>query len=108
MNAFRELIRLETDVDNYKMRVGCQADFNLMDAFNMLDKSSKGWVTAGEILEVLGEHGSYPHKDDVYLFLRRYDRDGDGRLLFTEFRGAFMPYDQNVAYQIERRPAYHT
>jgi len=93
VSAFRELIRMETDVDDYKMRIGSQPDFNLMDAFNMLDKTSKGWVTASEILEVLGEHGSYPHKDEVYLFVRRYDRDGDSRLLFLEFCDAFTPYD---------------
>ena len=108
VRAFRELIRLETEVDDYKMRIGSQPDFNLLDAFNMLDKTSKGWVTAGEILDVLGEHGSFPHRDEVYLFVRRYDRDGDGRLLYSEFRDAFTPYDQSVACQIERRPAYHT
>lgn len=37
------------------MRVASQPDFNLMDAFNMLDKTSKGWVTAQEIMDVLGE-----------------------------------------------------
>ena len=55
ISAFRELIRLETEVDSFKMRVASQPDFNLMDAFNMLDKTSKGWVTAQEIMDVLGE-----------------------------------------------------
>lgn len=100
MTGFRELIRLETDVDNYKMRICCQPDFNLLDAFNMLDKANKGWITANEILEVLGEHGSFPHKDEVYLFVRRFDRNGDNRLLYSEFCDAFIPYDQNVACQV--------
>lgn len=108
MSAFRELIRLETEVDGTKMRVACQPDFNLMDAFNMMDKTSKGWVTVNEIQEVLGEQGSYPHKDEVFLFGRRYDKNGDGRIVYSEFCDAFTPYDQNVASQIERRPAYHT
>lgn len=97
VTGFRELIRLEADVDNYRMSVAWQPDFNLLDAFNMLDKAGKGWITANEIMEVLGEHGSFPHKDEVYLFVRRFDRNGDNRLLYSEFCDAFTPYDQNVA-----------
>ena len=55
-----------------------------MDAYQMLDKFSKGWVTVPEIIESLGELGAYPHKDDVYLFIRRYDKDGDGRFSTKE------------------------
>lgn len=66
-------------------------DFNLMDAFQMFDKWSKGWVTAPELVDALNEFGSYPHKNDVFLFVRRYDRDGDGRLLYTDFCDAFRP-----------------
>lgn len=97
VTGFRELIRLEADVDNYRMGVAYQPDFNLLDAFNMFDKAGKGWITANEIMEILGEHGSFPHKDEVYLFVRRFDRNGDNRLLYSEFCDAFTPYDHNVA-----------
>lgn len=78
-----------------------------MDAYQMLDKFSKGWVTVPEIIESLGELGSYPHKDDVYLFIRRYDKDGDGRILYSDFCDAFTPSNENVAHEMQRRPAYH-
>ena len=73
----------------------------------MLDKYSKGWVTAPEIIESLGELGSFPHKDDVYLFVRRYDKDGDGRILYSDFCDAFTPSDEHLAQGLQRRPAYH-
>lgn len=85
------------ELDEGKSRLACQNDFNLMDAYQMIDKHSKGWVTAPELIESLNELGSYPHKDDVYLFVRRYDKDGDGRVLYSDFCDAFTPSDEEFA-----------
>lgn len=103
ISAFREYTRLELELDGAKARLACQTDFNLMDAYQMIDKYSKGWVTAPEIIESLGELGAYPHKDDVYLFVRRYDKDGDGRILYSDFCDAFTPSDEVTATDMARR-----
>jgi len=71
-----------------------------MDAYQMIDKNSKGWVTAPEILESLIELGSNPHKDDVYLLVRRYDKDSDGRILYSDFCDAFTPADETLANEM--------
>ena len=78
-----------------------------MDAYQMLDKFSKGWVTAPEIIEALEDLGSFPHRDDVYLFVRRYDKDADGRILYSDFCDAFTPSDDCLAQTMLRRPAHH-
>ena len=57
----------------------------------MVDKHSKGWVTGPEVHEALNELGAYPHKDEIYLVVRRYDKDSDGRLLYSDFCDAFTP-----------------
>ena len=107
IDAFREYVKLELELDEAKSRLASQPDFNLMDAYQMVDKFSKGWVTAPEIIEALADLGAYPHKDDVYLFVRRYDRDGDGRILYSDFCDALTPWDESVASAMARRPAYH-
>lgn len=65
----------------------------MMDAYQMLDRNNKGSVTAGEIIESMGVHGAYPHKDDVYLYIRRFDKSGDGKISFQEFSDSLMPSD---------------
>ena len=107
INAFREYIRLELEADEAKSRLSAQVDFNMMDAYQMLDKFSKGWITAPEVIESLAELGMHPHRDDVFLFVRRYDKDGDGRILYSDFCDAFTPSDQGLAESMQRRPAYH-
>lgn len=73
----------------------------------MVDTQGKGWVTGPELLSSLADYGIYPHKEDVYLFTRHYDRDSDGRLLFSDFCDAFCPLEPALALELNRRDAYH-
>ena len=91
MRAFKEQITLEKELEDARIRLAMQSDFNLMDAFQTLDRTAKGWVTAPELYDALSELGLYCHKDDVYLFIRRYDKDSDGRILYSDFCDAFTP-----------------
>mmetsp|Transcript_34776 Transcript_34776/g.25928 ORF Transcript_34776/g.25928 Transcript_34776/m.25928 type:complete len:151 (-) Transcript_34776:174-626(-) len=77
-----------------------------MDAFQMLDNPSKGWVSSPELVDSLSSLGLYAHKDDVYLFLRRYDKDSDGRLLYSDFCDAFSPKDSSMSSLLSSRRAY--
>jgi hypothetical protein len=43
----------------------------------------------------------------VYLFVRRYDRDADGRLAFSDFCDAFMPLEKELAIDLQRREGFH-
>ena len=103
--AFREQIRYERQIEDAKVRIVSQHDFNLMDAFQMLDRQGKGYVTGPELIDALYDFGLQPHKEDVYLFVRHYDRDYDGRLLFSDFADAFCPLDQTSASVLNSRDA---
>lgn len=74
-----------------------------MDAFSILDKSSKGWITCPEITDALNDLGLYLHKDDVFLFFRHWDKDSDGRLLYSDFCDAFTPHNKLLSDDLTRR-----
>lgn len=69
----------------------------------MLDRTVKGWITAPELVDVLVDLGTYAHRDNVYLFLRRYDKDSDGRLLYSDFCDAFTPKSSSHALTLNSR-----
>lgn len=73
----------------------------------MLDKTVKGWVTAPELVDALADLGTYAHRDNVYLFTRRYDKDSDGRLLYSDFCDAFTPKSSSHALTLNSRSAYY-
>lgn len=59
----------------------------------MLDIKKKGWLTAPDLHDILTDFQQFCHKDDINTFLRRFDIDADGRLLYSDFCDAFTPYD---------------
>lgn len=73
----------------------------------MLDHTAKGWVTSPELVDSLTHLGSYANRDDVYLFVRRYDKDSDGRLLYSDFCDAFTPKAGHHAATLSSRKAYY-
>ena len=106
VRLFREQIKLEQELEDAKVRLCAQNDFNLMDAFQAVDHQAKGWVTTPEICDYLGAMGSHAHKGDVYLFVRRWDKDSDGRLLYSDFCDAFTPKASHNASSLNQRKAY--
>ena len=73
----------------------------------MLDKSAKGWVTGSELAEAVSDLGTYVNREDVYLFVRRYDRDSDGRVLYSDFCDAFTPKSFSHSSTLNSRKAYY-
>jgi Ca2+-binding EF-hand superfamily protein len=59
------------------------------------------------MLAFMFEQGHYAHKDDVYSFARRFDRDNDSRLQFSDFAEAMTPKDSYYQHQLTlRKPKY--
>jgi len=48
------------------MKLAECSDFNLMDAFAMVDDKSLGWASAPQLYKMLITNGVFAHKDDVY------------------------------------------
>jgi hypothetical protein len=69
----------------------------------MIDNKSLGWVSAPQILMFLVEAQVYAHKDDVYNFTRRFDRDHDSRLLYSDFCEAVTPLDSYYTHALAQR-----
>lgn len=80
MFIFKEFISLEREVEFAKQDLALRSDFNLMDSFRLFDKKGKGQITVKEVEKVFNEFDLYPAKDDLYLLIKRLDKDGDGKL----------------------------
>jgi Ca2+-binding EF-hand superfamily protein len=86
-----EQLKLEKEIEDAKVSLSAQPDFNLLDAFQMLDITAKGWLTVPELYDALQELGHHTHKQLVFMFIRHFDRDSDGKLLYSDFCDAFTP-----------------
>ena len=98
--AFKDLINLDKDCEKIKAELAVQEDFNLIEAFGIVDHNGKGYVTPLELRDVLIEIGALNRLcpiESVHLFFDHFNKTGDGKLRYSEFSDAFMPYDEHYS-----------
>lgn len=108
VEIFRLQLDLERQLEKSKIDLTLRTDFNLIDAFRIFDCEGKGWISVGELKEGLREGvGVWPNGDDVELFRRRYDKDEDGNIRYSEFCDAFLPIDSFHASLLAKKAPLH-
>ena len=83
----------EKDLEIQKINLSLREDFNLIDAFGMLDHSGKGHLNPTELHIALRDLDIPVTQEDCYQLFLRFNRDMDGSLKYSEFTDAFMPID---------------
>jgi hypothetical protein len=59
VRAFKEQIALENELEDAKNRLALQPDFNLPDAFDLLDRYNLGSLSANDLSDSLAANGAY-------------------------------------------------
>ena len=103
VRAMREQISHERELDTVKIALIQKSDFNLFDAFRIFDIDSRGYITMSDLRSGLNEIGIFPSTEELDLFFKRYDKNQDGRIRFSEFCDSFSPSDNYYATLLNRR-----
>lgn len=84
-------IELDNRLDKAKVELSKQDDFNLIEAFSLFDREDKGFISSTDLLVGLTNLNLSASTEDLYNFLKRYDRLETGRLKYSDFCDAFIP-----------------
>jgi Ca2+-binding EF-hand superfamily protein len=87
------MIHLEKDLERLKVELTLREDFNLIDAFGLLDVQGKGYISPVELRESLHEMTLKANIDEIHLVFERFNTLQDGILKYSEFSEALMPQD---------------
>eukprot|EP00826_Nyctotherus_ovalis_P063104 TRINITY_DN9219_c0_g8_i1.p1 TRINITY_DN9219_c0_g8~~TRINITY_DN9219_c0_g8_i1.p1 ORF type:complete len:530 (+),score=90.34 TRINITY_DN9219_c0_g8_i1:236-1591(+) len=98
--AIKALILIERELEQHKVNLALQSDFNLIDGFRLFDRSGKCYVTLEEFQRALNKLGLKSSGEKLYL---RYSRNQDDKLDYTDFCNMILPKDTNYAYTIHKR-----
>lgn len=105
--VLRKQVAMDREVEKLKQDlVSSCLDFNLFDAFRLLDKSNKRFVRISDMLAVLQDVLWLKDitSSDIEVFFRRFDLDGDLKSLnFSELSSAFTPSDDFTSRMLEGR-----
>lgn len=93
VNTLKDLCNNEQDLENAKIALSREPDFNLRDAFDIFDTNRSGRISSAELYSGLNAIGVYATYEEVDLFITRYDSSGDRRLDAREFEAAFLAND---------------
>jgi Ca2+-binding EF-hand superfamily protein len=98
----KEIIFMERELESAKIELSLKPDFNLLDAFKMLDHHNKGWISFSELVEVLNrlfdiDTMSFAGRELLDLVFKRYDTNRDQKLSLAEFCKAFTPSGKEYA-----------
>lgn len=77
-------------IEKLKHKLFNTKTFTTSTCFNFIDKDSIGYLTIGNIEKFLKKHGIW-ESAYVEALLRRLDRDGDGKISYTEFINIVTP-----------------
>lgn len=103
------ILRKQADIDSSleerKIKVCIRHDFTPVDAFRMFDSAGDGVITLYEIRRTFDNLGVNYTRDGLYLLMKRYDQDLDGKLSIVEFERMIMPHQKEYADLIMSRAA---
>lgn len=75
----------------------------MFDAFRVVDEGNHNEVFRFELTDTLKKHGVYANREEIELFYRKFDKNRDGKLRFSEFADAIAPKDRMAADALNRR-----
>jgi len=84
-------------MESLKNDLSLKSDFNLVNAFKIFDIRGKGYVSKYELEDGLKEFGVYPTSAELYLIMRKYDKDSDSLIKYTEFCDMIIPAAKEYA-----------
>ena len=79
------LMHSESDSERLRQRLARIPDFRIQDAFISFDRDGDGFITIGELKQILDENKIFPTVKDLKYLMQRYDKNRDGRVSLTEF-----------------------
>jgi len=96
---------IDKELETAKQDLALRPDFNLLDFFRTFDTHARGFISLAEIEDGLAKFGVNPIREELYLWLRKHDRDNDGKLKFSEFAEAFTPKQGEYSNLLNSRDA---
>ena len=80
LELIQRIIFYEKRVERAKQDLAIRCDFNLLDAFRYIDQEGRGIISSKHLEQFLKELGIQTSITEIYLLMRKFDTDNDGKL----------------------------
>ena len=101
----KKLMEIESKIENEKIKLASDNDFNCEDAFRLFETNNKGYLDENDIKNGLDLIGLNASDLDVKLLMKRFDLQKRGNINYADFFDIIVPFEKNERMKVEaRRP----
>jgi Ca2+-binding EF-hand superfamily protein len=85
------VINNEVYSEELRQKLSKRPLFDTYEAFKALDQNNNGFISINEFRDLLAEHGVFPTNKDLLNLMKRYDKNQDGKVTYSEFINELTP-----------------
>ena len=99
----KEIMYAESKIENLKIDLSLQKDFNPEDAFRIFENENKGFLTKEDLKDGLNLLNVYSTDLDIRLLMKRFDLKKQNIINFADFFDMILPYDKKIRDLVENK-----
>ena len=99
----RKLMSVESQIENAKINLALNPDFNCEDAFRLFECNGRGFLEQNDLKCGLNLIGICPTDQEVRLLMKRFDLQNTGTLNFADFFDMVVPFEKEYRTRVENR-----
>ena len=99
-----KLMEIESKIEDAKISLAINPDFNCEDAFRLFELNDKGFLDKNDIKEGLNLICIFPTQKELNLLMKRFDLQKNGFLNYADFFDMVVPFEKSYRQRVESRP----
>ena len=100
----KKLMEVESKIENAKIALALQTDFNCEDAFRIFELNDRGYLEKEDIKYGLSTIGINPNDHELRLFMNRFDLQKQDAINYADFFDILVPFEKEYRTMVENRP----
>lgn len=99
----KKMMEIESKVEDAKILLALNSDFNCEDAFRLFESNNKGFLNKDDIQNGLNSIGIFPTGKKLRLLIQRFDLSKNGFLNYADFFDMVVPFEKKYRQRVENR-----
>ena len=99
----KKLMSVESQIENAKIDLALNPDFNCEDAFRLFECNGRGFLDQNDLKCGLNLIGVFPTDQEVRLLMKRFDLQNTGTLNYADFFDMVVPFEKEYRTRVENR-----
>ena len=99
----KKLMQVESQIEDAKITLAKNPDFNCEDAFRLFESNEKGYLEKNDIKNGLNSIGVNPSEQELNILMKRFDLQKYNFINYADFFDMVVPFEKNLRQEVESR-----